>query len=126
MEWISIRDIPKGDGYPIRRTFTGLTIGSPVTKAWLTVKHDPGDADPGVLQKIVTTAYVVGQGHIEDDGALTGTAVVRFDLTPADTILLKDNPYYDYFDIQLLVAGLPVTPLGGDISAIPQMTLATS
>lgn len=126
MEYISVRDIPRGDGYSFRYTALDIPATSPVTKAWMTVKADTANADPGVFQKVITTTNVPGMGQIEDDGAVSGQAVLRFDLTPANTVLLKLRPDYDYFDVQLLIAGVPTTPIGGDIGGLDQVTGATS
>lgn len=82
-----------------------VTIGDGLVKAWLTLKAYPEGvnvADPGVLQKVITTANVPGTGQITDAGTADGTAVMRFDLTAANTTALGARTYA--FDVKVKTA----------------------
>ena len=80
-----------------------VNIGDPLAKAWLTFKQDMSDADPGVLQKVVTTTNSAGVGQITDGGSITGIATIRFDLTAAESAALSPRDYY--FDVKVKTAG---------------------
>lgn len=76
----------------------------PLVKAWLTLKNYPegvNAADPGVLQKIVTTANVAGTGQIEAPG-YDGNGLIRFDLTAAQTRTLGQRDFA--FDVKVQTA----------------------
>lgn len=125
-----------GDDLSLRRTIDRdgggvadevLADGVTITKAWLTVKADPTDADVDALvQKEVTTTDVAGTGEIEDDGTGDTDPVIRFDLEPADTAAIgtKPRPY----DVQVLTSGGKLyTPERGRIYATSsQVTLSSS
>lgn len=79
-----------------------VTLGDGLENAWLTLKPYPEGidvADPGSLQKVITTANDVGTGQITDDGSSDGTAVMRFDLTAADTTALGARDFA--FDVKV-------------------------
>lgn len=95
-----------GNDFEIRRTIADIPTDQTITKGWLTIKASFADDDPGVLQKIITTADVPGTGQITDDGETDETGEVRFDLSPDDTLLLvptRSVPVY-YYDIQVLTS----------------------
>ena len=122
-----INDVVVGDDLSIRRTIdfasTGFPTGTTINKAWLTVKAALVDADPGLFQKAITTTDVPGTGEIENDGAGDVNIVVRFDLTPADTILIGPT-LLRHFDIQVKTAsGKIYTPEKGLISSVDQVTV---
>ncbi len=105
----------RGDQFPIRRTVR-LGTGAIVSKAWLTVKANKTDADPGVFQKEITT-IASASGQIEKDGSDgRGVAVLRFDLSSTDTLALTADQYY-YYDVKLLFAS-------GAIETIEQGTFS--
>jgi hypothetical protein len=120
-----ITNFVAGDDLEITRTISGVPAGSALTRAWLTIKGRPTDADAdAVLQKVITVADVPGTGQITDDGGTTGVAAVRFDLTAADTDRLTPVQIY-YFDLQVETdAGKIYTPDMGTIVARGQITLA--
>jgi hypothetical protein len=98
-----IDDWVVGDDAPdVVRTITSLPAGQTITKAWLTVKLLPADADPGIFQKDITSSYVVGKGQITDTGA-DGTGAVSFEVLAANTVLLNTANRY-YYDIQIKLA----------------------
>lgn len=90
----------------------GLPSGVTVAKAYLTVKQLPTDADPGIVQKAITSAAVTGTGQITDTGSSSSMASLQFDLVPADTILLTALSQYAW-DVQWIdQQGLVHTAIG--------------
>jgi hypothetical protein len=116
-----IKDFCVGDDFDLRCRVSKIPAGQTVTKAWLTIKIDENDLDAAaVIQKEITTANVAGVGQIEDAGA-TGTAVLRFDLTRTDTLLLTpDSPYFH--DVQIKSGNKISTPFKGMTIAKQQIT----
>lgn len=119
-----------GDDVSIRRiidrSVSGFTAGTTITKAWLTVKLNAADADPGLFQKLITTTNVVGVGHIENDGTGDVDPIIRFDLLPADTVKIGAT-LIRQFDIQVKTNGGQIyTPERGTINAVEEVTLATT
>jgi hypothetical protein len=114
-----------GDHYYIRKTIDDIPAGQILSKAWLTVKANFADADPGLVQKAITSTEVGGTGHIEDTGA-DGTGVVRFDLIPADTLAI--GLIERLFDIQVKLDNDNVsTPFSGRIQCSkPDVTVTTT
>jgi len=114
----------KGDDLDVIRTVTNIPTGQTVTQAWLTVKAPGGGADPGVFQKDIDTVDDAAQGHISDNGAGDGTAVLKFYLTSTNTKLLTPGTEYDY-DIQIKTsANKHYTPEIGKLSCKAEVTLA--
>lgn len=117
-----------GDDHEVRRTVTGVPEGQTITKAWLTIKLKEKDADDdAVLQKSVTTTDQPGIGQIEEDasGDPEGTAVVRFDLTNADTAPLIAQREY-FFDVQVLTSADKLyTPFKGKLKGEGEITKTT-
>ena len=125
----SINQIVVADDISIRRTIdftlSGFQAGTTITNAWLTVKANITDADPGLFQKAVTTADVPGTGQIENNGTGDVNMVVRFDLVPADTTAIGAIDLR-HFDIQVKTAGGKIfTPESGLISSIDEVTKAS-
>lgn len=123
-----LRDIVMGDDISIRRTIdralSGFLTGVTITNAWLTVKAEPEDADPGLFQKAVTTADVPGIGQIENNGTGDVDMVVRFDLLPADTVAI--DTLLRHFDLQVKTNGGQIyTPEKGRIAGTQQVTAAS-
>lgn len=88
-----------------------IPTGKLITSAWLTLRNQPGDADPGVLAKAITTANVPNVGQVEnagtlevDDGAGRKAGTLRFDVVAADFSSIVDGRDYA-FDVELLYAG---------------------
>lgn len=115
-----------GDDLDVRRTVTGIPTAQTMTKAWLTLKRAVDDADPGLLQKVITPAPVGGVGHIVDDGTGDGAGELLFQLTAANTLALPVNQYIAY-DIKVLTSGNKIyTVEQGRYSSVPRLTQATS
>lgn len=76
----------------------------PMIKAWLTLKNYPeglAAADPGALQKVVTTTDVPGVGQVSAPG-YDGNGLVRFDLTATQTRALGQRDFA--FDVKVQTA----------------------
>lgn len=118
-----------GDDLDIQRDVTNVAPTDPLTKAWFTVKRFYGDAEPGVLQKVITTAQVVGTGQITQDGSENngnGTASLLFELTAANTLALGTADTF-HFDVQVKTAGGKLyTADTGRLELLAQVTEATS
>ena len=124
-----IHDIVIGDDVSIRRTInfasTGFESGTVITKAWITMKAELDDADPGIFQKAITTSDLPGTGQIENDGVGDVNMVVRFDLLPADTIAIGLR--LRHWGIQVrTAAGRIYTPEKGRMVCIREVTKAMS
>ncbi len=118
-----------GDAISIRRTVNNIPVGDSVAKAYLTVKTAIADADGAAkIQKAITTANVAGTGQIEDDGTADQSAVLRFDLTNANTVgtnVTADLAYF--YDIQIiLTTNGTYTIEKGTAAWVAQVTLATT
>lgn len=120
-----IDEIVAGDDIALTMTITSVPPGDTLAKAWMTVKAVPTDADPGVFQKVILPGFVSGQGQITDTGA-SGTGIVRFDLTAANTLLLTPGVIF-YYDVKMLTAGGKVgTPESGAIIAKQRITVVSA
>jgi len=87
----------RGDITSIYRTIEGLPVGRTVTKAWLMVKTSVSVIDASAtISKTITTTNVAGTGQIEDDGTTDSTAILRFDLTNANTIAVTAETVHLY------------------------------
>lgn len=119
-----------GDDWEIDVAEPDVPAGQKLVKAWLTIKAKLGDTDAqAIVQKVVTTTNVVGIGQITDDGTNDGVGAIRFDLVPADTaqlVPLSVNTPFIY-DVQVKTdAGKVYTSLTGTVTAVPQVTQATT
>lgn len=121
----TINELVAGDDIEIRRTITGVPESDTLAKAWLTIKSLPTDDDPGLLQKVVTSSFVAGQGQISDTGADT-VGEVFFELEPADGATIGINVKRVY-DIQVkTTAGNIYTAEVGTIILTQGVTASTS
>lgn len=118
-----------GDDLDLERDVLDVTITDPLVKAWLTIKTAPNVADPGTLQKVITTSQVAGTGHITQDGSVgngDGVASLRFELTKTDTATLGHAIRY-FYDVQVKTAGGKIkTPDKGTIQFLAGVTDATT
>lgn len=103
-----------------------VTAADPIVLAIITFKAALTDADPGVLQKKVTTTASAGVGQITADGSTTaGAAVARFDFTAAQTAAL--SPQWFYFDVKVKTASGAFFPAAkGIVTVEMQTTTSTS
>jgi len=89
-------ELVEGDNLKITRTIRNIPPGDSLAKAVMTLKANITDADPGVLQKSITTTDVPGTGQITDSGASDLVGAVRFDFVTADTVTTLDPRDYLY------------------------------
>ena len=113
-----------GDNFSIRRTL--LNLPEAIDKAWLTIKDERADADPGLVQKEIITAINVGVGQIIDDGATDGEGLIQFDIVPADSTPLGLK-IWQFYDIQVrTLSGNIQTMERGRIRTKEEVTLAVT
>lgn len=79
----------------LRRTVTGIPVGSLIASAEFVVKAAETDTD-SILDKTVLPTDNPGVGQVEDTGT-DQTGVVRFDLEPADTALMTPGTKYRFW-----------------------------
>ena len=110
---VEIKELVSGDDIDIERTITGVPDSDTLAKAWMTIKILPTDADPGLLQKTITSS-LTADGQITDTGADTIGAVV-FLIVPADGATIGID-VKRVFDIQVkTTAGKIFTAVKGTI-----------
>ncbi len=99
-----------------------VSAADPLVKAALTLKGNLADADPGALQKIVTTSNVAGTGQITFDGSATsGLAAIRFDFTGTDTLGLSPRDFW--MDVKCKTSsGAPAFAAGGILHVFQAVT----
>lgn len=115
--------IVRGDVFSIRRTVNKIPSSRTVVEAWLTVKAAVADVDASAtFQKIITSTDSAGTGQIEDTGA-DGSAVIRFDITAANTTAMTASTSY-FYDIQIRLDNSAILTLeSGTTSATAQITI---
>lgn len=123
-----LKNIVIGNSVSLRRTIdrsaSGFEAGVTISKAWFTVKSSTSHADPGIVQKIITTTDTPDVGQIENDGAGDVNPVVRFDLTEANTLIVGTRRRV--YDIKVETnAGLFYTPEIGETLFSDRVTIAT-
>lgn len=119
-----------------RNTVSNIPAGTTLSKAYLTIKTNLGDPDPGLVQLSITTA-LTSAGQITDNGSgggsnPVGTGALFFVLSKAQTLALGFNRVLNY-DILLIFSDgtdatfeLGDTTKGGGILFRQGVTLATS
>ena len=95
--------------FPIRVTVTNIPTGLTIANAWLTVKVNESDADPGLFQLAITTT-LTSAGQITDTGATDRTGVVFFTPTPTQINTMAAGRAY-YGDIRLRYSDSQYRPL---------------
>lgn len=112
-----------GDDLEIQRTVTNLP--DPMATAWFTVKRHQQEADPGELQKIITTSDSPGVGQITEAGGSGVSGTLRFDFTQADTTALGAHRWV--YDIQIkLTTGVVYTLEKGTITFTMDVTKSST
>jgi hypothetical protein len=123
---LSIITITVGDDFGATRTMNDIPNGQALAQATWTVKRledfaAPGDAT-AVWQKTITTADVANTGQIEDSGAITRVARLRWDGTYLESLLLVPGREYVY-DMQVVsTAGKQFTMERGMLVAYGEVT----
>ena len=88
--WLSGQNPVAGDDVTVSVTITNMPGSTTLTKAWLTFKQQRGEADPGILQEVLTSGF-----------SASGTTVTfSFDLSKVDTALFTADRKY-VFDLQI-------------------------
>lgn len=124
-------------GYPDRLRLTqgadetysakaNVSAADPIVLAILTLKANLSDADPGALQKKITTTPSAGVGQITADGSTTaGAAVAAFTFTAAQTAALSPQSFW--YDVKLVTASGAKFPASkGIVNVEMQTTTSTS
>lgn len=105
IDYSNVKQAQQGEAYSWPVAFGGVSPSDLIVKVYLTLKTDLAQADPGALQKILSTTLVAGVGQITNQG-VSGKAAFRFDFTAAQTAALGPRDYV--FDIKAIsAAGLP-------------------
>lgn len=121
---VKIAGYVAGDDLTVSRDVLNIPAGRTLAKAWLTVKNLDTDADPGLVQKTITS--VAGaDGQITDTGA-DGTGALLFKLSATDTgtTLVAGKTYV--FDIQAKFDDNTIATLEkGTISFVQGVTATT-
>jgi hypothetical protein len=120
-----------GDDFDFDGTFPRVPAGQRLVKAWLTIKHDPSDADAAaVYQSVITMTPDASGNAILLDGSENvrngyGKAELHWLLPRATTALFPVGPDL-YYDVQVRSsAGLEATVERGVFRVFAQITLAT-
>jgi len=99
-----IDDLVIGDDYDILRTVTEVPDSTSLDRGWISVKINRTDPDSAaIIFKEITVVEQSGIGQIIDEGSSDGTAMVLFQLTHAETLLLYEHIAYVY-DIKVRTA----------------------
>lgn len=89
----------RGNDLDITRTVSVIPTGQTVADAYLRVNAPTGGTL--VFEKHITPTIVSGQGQIEDTGSGDGIAIIRFEITKTNSLLMTggtattpiNNPY---------------------------------
>lgn len=84
-----------GSDFSVIRVIKDLPTGQVLSKAWFTVKVSPDYDDSQAVFQISVTAVANNDGQITNTGA-SGTGLVSFNLSAANTALLKARKRYWY------------------------------
>src|SRR5688500_2269206 len=76
----------RGNDLDIIRPVSVVPTGQTLTDAWLRVDEITPPATQ-IFEKHITTTLAAGEGQIEDRGSTDGIAVVRFEITAANSLL---------------------------------------
>lgn len=91
-----IDDFVAGDDLEIERSITSIPEGITIDTAWFMVKRKFTDLDSAALiTKTITSIDTTDVGWIEDTGA-DGDGLIRFYITPDETVLLTPLSEYQY------------------------------
>lgn len=116
----------RGDDHDVIRRIGDIPSGQGLLEAWFTVKQDLSAADPGVLQKHIN--FIPGPDglmFLETSAGGRQITVVKFILTPAETLSFTAGADNYYWDFQLRsTAGHIGTRERGMLEVIEQVTQA--
>lgn len=115
-----------GDTWHLERTYTGLSTGVTLTKAYWTVKRSLADLDAAAVFQVAITTTSTAAGHIIDGLTNGGSVELAFIATATQSAGLLASERY-YYDIQAIDNnGQIYTFETGYIEPQPQVTRATT
>jgi hypothetical protein len=90
-----------GDTWELHRTYTGLTAGATISKAYWTVKASATDTDANALYQVSITSTSTAAGQIIDGATNGGSIEMAFIATKTQTAALVPDQTYVY-DVQVI------------------------
>lgn len=98
---VHIWKLVAGDTWELHRTYTGLTSGATISKAYWTVKASATDTDANAKFQISITSTSTSAGQIIDGITNGGSVEMAFIATFTQTAALTPGQQYDY-DVQVI------------------------
>ena len=90
-----------GDTWELHRTYTGLTSGATISKAYWTVKTNATDTDANAKFQVSITGTSTSTGQIIDGTTNGGSVELAFIATYTQTLTLTPGQEYVY-DVQVI------------------------
>jgi hypothetical protein len=90
-----------GDTFELHRTYTGLTSGATISKAYWTVKAAATDTDAAATYQISITSSSTAAGQIIDGTTNGGSIELAFIASATQTLTLTPGQEYAY-DVQVI------------------------
>lgn len=123
---IHIWKLVSGDTWELHRTYTGLTSGATISKAYWTVKASATDPDASALFQISITSASTSSGQIIDGTTNGGSIELAFIASKTQTAPLVPGQEYVY-DVQVIDSNNQVFTLElGTICPQQGVTAATT
>lgn len=98
----------RGNDLDVTRTVSVVPAGQSLAEAWLRV-DEIAPAGTQIFEKHITPTLVAGEGQIEDTGAGDGIAIIRFEITAANSLLCDGgtdtSPAEHPYGIQVKTSG---------------------
>lgn len=108
---IALTGLTRGNDFGLKFT---LKTPTALSLARLVIKEKIGDADPGIVSKVVT-ASPSADGQIIDDGMVNGVAIVLFTVSKTQTDDFTAGKRYRW-DVEVFdVSSNSNTPRGGTV-----------
>ena len=98
---VHIWKLVAGDTWELHRTYTGLTSGATISKAYWTVKASATDSDANAKFQVSITSSSTAAGQIIDGTTNGGSVEMAFIATHTQTLTLTPGQQYDY-DVQVI------------------------
>lgn len=114
-----------GDAFGVTRTVTAIPSPRVLAKVYLTLKHDPRDADNVAALQLSITTSGSGSGQITNAGS-TGTGVFTFTISSAQSAALGSLQTFIYDIKAIYDDGEPVTLEVGTLDLERGVTAATT
>lgn len=123
---VHIWKLVAGDTWELHRTYTGLTSGATISKAYWTVKAAATDSDAAALFQISITSTSTAAGQIIDGTTNGGSIELAFIASKTQTAPLVPGQEYVY-DVQVIDSNAQVFTLElGTICPQQGVTAATT